>query len=195
MKTLDNHYWNSRYLNEQTGWDLGKVSPPLQVYIDQQTAIHQAILIPGCGNAYEAIYLLEHGYTDITVIDLAPSLTEKLEQKLRPYIDQGCLNVICGDFFMHGGAYDLILEQTFFCAIDPSKRKEYAEKCYALLKPGGKVAGVLFNRTFEGGPPFGGSTEEYLAYFMPVFHHVQIEQCDHSAKPRAGSEVFMLLEK
>ena len=39
--------------------------------------------------------------------------------------------------------------QTFFCAIDPSDRKKYADKIYTLLKENGKLAGVLFNHEFE----------------------------------------------
>ena len=39
------------------------------------------ILIPGCGNTYEAEYLLEQGFTNITVIDIAPTLVENLKKK------------------------------------------------------------------------------------------------------------------
>ena len=54
---LNSNYWQTRYLNAETGWDLGKVSPPLQAYIDQLSSQNLKILIPGAGNAYEAEYL------------------------------------------------------------------------------------------------------------------------------------------
>lgn len=195
METLDKQYWNNRYEEGQTGWDLGAVSPPLKAYIDQLTDKSLAILIPGCGNAYEAAYLLENGFTNVTVIDISSHLTESLGQQLQSFVDSGYLNIICGDFFAHEAQYDLILEQTFFCAIDPSMRGKYAMQCASLLKPGGKVAGVLFNRMFEGGPPFGGSVEEYEEYFLPMFSKVKIEPCYNSVKPRAGAEVFIILDK
>jgi hypothetical protein len=47
--------------SNETGWDLGQVSPPLKAYIDQLTDKNLRILIPGCGNSYEAEYLLEKG--------------------------------------------------------------------------------------------------------------------------------------
>jgi hypothetical protein len=44
-----------------TGWDLGLVSPQLKI-IDTLKDKDIAILIPGCGNTYEAAYLLEQVY-------------------------------------------------------------------------------------------------------------------------------------
>lgn len=49
---LDAHYWNERYQNSATGWDIGAVSTPLKEYIDQLDSKEIRILIPGCGNAY-----------------------------------------------------------------------------------------------------------------------------------------------
>ena len=33
---LSADYWNERYLNNASQWDLGAVSPPLKKYIDQK---------------------------------------------------------------------------------------------------------------------------------------------------------------
>ena len=75
---LGETYWNNQYEADATGWDLGTVSPPLKEYIDQLTNKDLRILIPGCGNTYEADYLLQKGFTNITVIDIAPALVAKL---------------------------------------------------------------------------------------------------------------------
>ena len=87
------------------------------------------------------------------------------------------------------------VEQTFFCALNPAERPAYAKKMSELLVPGGKVAGVLFDAEFEGGPPFGGNREEYSRYFVPFFKIKTLERCYNSIKPRAGRELFMILEK
>jgi hypothetical protein len=101
-----------------------------------------------------------------------------------------------GDFFSHSGSYDLILEQTFFCALEPSLRPKYAQKMFSMLKPGGKLQGLLFNFSLtEVGPPFGGSIAEYIDYFSPLFKINQIEPCHNSIKPRMGNELFIDLEK
>ena len=62
MKELNPDYWTQRYQENQTGWDLGQVSPPLQAYFDQLENKNLRILIPGCGRGYEGIYLLEKGF-------------------------------------------------------------------------------------------------------------------------------------
>lgn len=191
---LDNAYWSHRYSNDAAGWDVGEVSTPLKEYFDQLTDKNIAILIPGCGNSYEAEYLLKLGFSNITLIDISSVLCKKLEEKLAPYLSHG-LKIICGNFFDHHGQYDLIIEQTFFCALDPSLRKAYADKINELLKPGGKLAGVLFNRSFEGGPPFGGSRNEYLSLFQDQFTVVLMEECYNSIAPRKEAELFVRLIK
>jgi SAM-dependent methyltransferase len=191
---LDEAYWSGRYSNDTAAWDIGAISTPLKEYIDQLTDKNIAILIPGCGNSYEAEYLLQKGFFNITLIDISAVLCKNLEQKLQPYLSSG-LKIICADFFELQGQYDLIIEQTFFCALDPSLRKAYAAKMYQLLKPGGKLAGVLFNRQFEGGPPFGGNENEYRELFQQQFDIAVMEECYNSIAPRKGAELFIKLIK
>lgn len=190
-KTLDQQYWENLYQSHDTGWDIGYPSPPLKAYIDQLTDRNKAILIPGCGNSYEAEYLLANGFTDVTLVDISPSLTEALRSKFSAYADNQ-LKVITGNFFDLTGQYDQILEQTFFCALNPSLRKDYARKMHELLKPGGKLAGVMFNCSFEeDGPPFSGSKEEYEQLFKEDFDIRVLEPCYNSIERRAGREVFI----
>lgn len=188
---LNDQYWSERYEKSQTGWDVGNVSPALKGYFDQLTDKSVAILIPGCGNAYEAEYLLQQGFTDITLIDISGVLVQNLQAKLKDYIEKGVCRVIHQDFFEHSGSYNLIVEQTFFCAIDPTLRPKYAKKMSGLLKPTGHLVGLLFDREFVGGPPFGGSKEEYIPYFSPYFDFKTIEKCTNSIPPRAGNELFI----
>lgn len=165
LTSLDAAFWDTNYQTQNTGWDLGVVSPPLSSYIDQLEDKSISILIPGCGNAYEVEYLLNAGFSNVTVIDISSVLTERLKEKLQPSVGKE-LKVLTGDFFEHTGQYNLIIEQTFLCALDPELRINYAKKMIALLAPGGKLTGLLFNRTFEQpGPPFGGDKKEYEALF------------------------------
>ena len=185
---INKDYWNNRYLNQETGWDLGEPSPPLKEVIDELENKSAAILIPGCGNAHEVDYLLGQGFKNIIVIDIAPKLVETLELK---YKENAEVNIICGDFFEHEGLYDVILEQTFFCAIDPKLRPEYVSKMHLLLKPKGMLKGVLFNRTFEKeGPPFGGNIDEYQVLFEKDFK-VNFKAPVASIPGREGFELLL----
>lgn len=193
LPVLDASYWNNRYAAAETGWDMQQVSPPLKAYADQLTNKQLRILIPGCGNSYEAAYLSQQGFTNITLIDIAPLLVEQLKEKLK---DHAGVHVILGDFFEHSGEYDLVLEQTFFCALDPSLREAYVKKMHDLLSANGKLAGVLFNKIFEAaGPPFGGTSDEYRSLFSSCFHLHTLSPCYNSYPRRAGTEDFIIAIK
>ena len=191
-ENLGAEYWSKRYKNDEAGWDMGRISPPLKAYIDQLTDKSIPILIPGCGNAYEAEYLLQEGFINITLIDISPLLTESLRVKFKSH---NAIKIICGDFFELNEKYDLILEQTFFCALDLALREKYVQKMYELLNEKGKLAGVMFNRKFDVSPPFGGSTEEYHKLFSQQFIIVTMERCYNSVEPRNGHEVFVIFER
>jgi methyl halide transferase len=192
-KKLDAAYWEAQYKIKATGWDLGKVSPPIQTYIDTIENKNIAVLIPGSGNSYEAEYLLEHGFTNITVIDIAPTPVADLKEKFK---NNSNIQIILGDFFEHQGKYDLIIEQTFFCALPPTMRQKYVWKMHQLLADERKLAGLLFNRTFEVSPPFGGSKEEYETLFAVAFDFLKMDVCTNSIAPRANSELlFELIKK
>jgi len=190
---LDKNYWNTRWQQEETGWDIGLPAPAITEYMLQYTNKDAAILIPGCGNAHEAEFLLANGFKNITLIDIAPEIVNKL--KLR-FIGKKEVRILCEDFFQHEGSYDLIIEQTFFCAITPIKRKEYVQKTSSLLISKGKIIGVLFDKIFERkGPPFGGTSLEYKEAFNPFFKIKKMEPCYNSIIPRKGSELFIMMIK
>ena len=52
QKVLDQDYWEAQYKTNATGWDLGKVSPPIKSYIDTLENKNITILIPDCGNSH-----------------------------------------------------------------------------------------------------------------------------------------------
>jgi SAM-dependent methyltransferase len=191
-KPLDQNYWDSQYQTNTTGWDLGVIATPLKNYIDGLTNKAIRILIPGCGNSYEAEYLVNKGFTNVTVIDIAPTLVENLKIK---FSNNPNIAIVLGDFFDHQGEYDLILEQTFFCALPPTLRQKYVWKMHQLLSEKGLLSGLLFNRSFETGPPFGGSKAEYEKLFQISFSFNKLDLCLDSNLPRANSELFFEFQK
>lgn len=190
---LDQSYWNDRWQKNETGWDTGQASPAITDYMAQYCDKNAAILIPGCGNAYEAEFLIAEGFTNITLIDIAPKAVEALKEK---FANKPQINVLCEDFFNHQGSYDIIIEQTFFCAIPLNRRNEYSKKTASLLNPNGKITGVLFDKQFNHPfPPFGGCPCEYKPIFEPHFTIKTMSKCYNSIPSRANSEVFINLTK
>lgn len=186
-------YWQSRYEAGNHPWDAGSPTRPLAEYIDTLTDRSLRILVPGGGFGHELAYLLSKGFADSYLLDFAPSAIAQVRQA-HPELDPK--HLLCEDFFAHSTPYDLILEQTFFCALPPDMRPRYAEHMKRLLRPGGRLAGVMFSFPLtEEGPPYGGSEEEYRGYFEPLFSHVHFEPCTNSIPPRMGRELWVELTR
>ncbi|QYA25680.1 SAM-dependent methyltransferase [Gramella sp. MT6] len=190
---MNENFWSQRYRENNTGWDIGSVSTPIKEYIDQLTNKDLKILIPGAGNSYEAEYLFHNGFKQVYICDIAREPIKNLKERVPEFPEKQILN---SDFFKLEGKFDLILEQTFFCAIPVKKRLDYAKKSSELLTETGRIAGVLFDFELqEDGPPFGGSKEEYLTYFSQYFKIDIFERCHNSIAPRKGKELFFKFRK
>ncbi|HEX8504213.1 MAG TPA: methyltransferase domain-containing protein [Hymenobacter sp.] len=201
MKTVlpafDSFYWRERYATGRDGWDAHAITPPLRAYFDQlDVASRLHILIPGAGRAYEAEYLHQQGFEQVFVADIAPEALQALAERVPDFPKS---HLLLADFFALPNVppYDLIVEQTFFCALDPALRPAYARQCAHLLRPGGTLMGLLFDTDFGPvqEPPFGGTKEEYHAYFAPYFEFRHFETATNSLKPRQGRELFICLKK
>ena len=142
MTKLNKNFWENRYHENKTGWDIGYISTPIKTYIDQLTKKDLKILIPGAGNSYEAEYFWKKGFKNVFVIDIANQPLSNLKKRLPKFPDKQLINK---DFFELKNSFDLIIEQTFFCALEPSLRKSYSNKMKELLKDNGKIVGLLFD--------------------------------------------------
>jgi len=187
---LNASFWDSKYRTDDMGWDVGHPSPPITDYIDQLDNHNISILIPGCGNGYEAEYLWRSGFTNVYILDLSETAMTQFKIRVPDFPPE---QILVGDFFEHQGKYDLVLEQTFFCAINPALRSKYASKMKDLLNKNGKLVGVLFNDDLNTDrPPFGGNPLEYLGYFQPHFNNLYMKNCYNSIEPRMGRELFVI---
>jgi len=193
MTELTSDFWEDKYLQGYTGWDIGQVSDPLRGILDEETDRALRILIPGAGNAWEAEYAWKSGFKNVFVLDFAPSAIASFKKRIPHFPDS---QLIEADFFKHQSTYDLILEQTFFCALHPSLREDYARHMHELLGDSGRLRGVMFDAPKNtDAPPFGGTANEYRALFAKYFSEVDIRPCTRSIAPRAGQEVEIALRK
>lgn len=190
---MSREFWSGRYREKNTGWDIGAISTPIKEYIDQLPNKDIKILIPGAGNSYEAEYLFQNGFKNTFICDIASEPLINFKERVPEFPNEQILE---NDFFELQKNFDLILEQTFFCAISVEKRKDYAVKSSEILTGNGIIAGLLFDFELTAeGPPFGGSKAEYLAYFSPYFNIEILERSYNSIKPRQGKELFFKFRK
>lgn len=189
----DKLFWDNRYQKNETGWDAGSITTPLKEFFDTLHDKSIKILIPGGGNSYEAEYLHKAGFDYVYVLDISEHPLINLKKRVP---DFPSAHIIHGDFFGLGQKFDLIVEQTFFCALDPQLRQNYALKMCDLLKKGGALVGLLFDVELnKDKPPYGGSKDEYIPYFRPYFEFKKFEKAYNSIPPRAGNELFIHLIK
>ncbi|MCB0661460.1 MAG: methyltransferase domain-containing protein [Saprospiraceae bacterium] len=189
---LNASYWDDRYISGTIPWDIGYASPAIKLYFEKVSR-DAKILIPGAGKAHEAAWLMKQGFEQVYVCDWAE---HALEYFLEMVPDFPRDQLIIGDFFKIEDTFDYIIEQTFFCALDPALRKNYTLKMKDLLRPGGRLVGLLFASVFDRpGPPFGGTKAEYLALFSPHFDIIQMEITDLSIPPRMGNELFFEMKR
>lgn len=190
-------YWEASYQNKQTIWDLGGPTPTLQRLAASGQFPPGRMLVPGAGRGHDARVFARHGFT-VTAVDFAEGAVQEMRRLATP---EAPLDILQGDFFdlppaLHG-TFDYILEYVTYCAIDPSRRAEYAEVVASLLKPGGIFIGLIFPLTFHAnGPPFAVSVEELLGDMLPRgFILRQREFPADSIRPRKGREELVILQK
>jgi len=188
--------WQKHYDTGDLRWDLGEVSPPLAQLWRKKKLRPGKTLIPGCGRGHEVTFFAEKNF-DVTGVDFSPGavthLTETLSQKgLRA-------KVLLRDFFelesIHDNGYDLVLEQTFFCAIAPAARPLYVETVHRLLKTNGLLVALFYETNEDGGPPYHTEYADIPRLFSRHFAIEHLEKTPHSVERRRGREWLGILRK
>ncbi len=160
------NFWQSRYREGNIPWDLGEPSRPVRWLVEHHFPPTGKVLIPGCGRGHEALYLAERGY-QVTAVDLVAEPLEYLRKAARKSSLE--IEILQQDIFelapRYNDAFDVFLEQTFFCSIDPLLYVDYAVLAYRALKPGGQLLGVFMEVLWEGGPPHNCPPDLVLEQF------------------------------
>ena len=187
------NYWEHRYNNQQDRWDVGYITPPLKRIIDSIKNKSSKILIPGAGQAHAAEYAFNQGFKNVYICDWAPAALIRIKELIPEFPKE---QYLCQDYFTIDEKFDFIIEQTFFCALPPSKRTLYIEKSATFLQPEGILIGLLFGIQFpKAGPPFGGDEAEYRKLFKSHFRFECLETCTDSIPSRLGNELYFRAQK
>ena len=187
--------WNERYLTGDTPWEKGSPAPPLLELLektDDEIWGEGTVLVPGCGTGHDVRALASTG---LSVLGL--DLAKEAVAKARSTPSVGHEEFALGDFlepeWWEGKQFSSIWEHTCYCAIDPSRRSDYAKACAHLISPGGHLVGVFF-LTPQGpgeedqGPPFNSSITELDARFAPWFDRVDAWVPENCYPGREGQE-------
>ena len=190
-------FWEDLYQTDDDKWDL-KDSTPIFKKLANELSLGDLCII-GCGRGYDAIEFAKKGFK-VTAIDFAPyaisSLMEmsKIEDVDLKIIQKNIFDLL-PDFF---NSFDYVIEQTCFCAIHPSRRKDYEIIVRGILKTGGHLVGLWFpldKDLAEEGPPYGTSIDEVKSIFDSGWEITKEEFSEYSIKPRKGREKLVVFKK
>lgn len=202
----DPAYWEARYRQGTDRWELGMPSPPLAAWLraarrDGGPAAAGRgpgrAFVPGCGRGHEVLLLAELGWAAVG-LDLAASPIEagRAEAARRGLT----VELVQGDLFAAparpgwAGTFDLVVEHTCFCAIDPARRDDYVDVVTDLLVPGGRVVALLWDCGNPSGPPWTTSPGEMRARFARRLEVTELAPAVGSA-PGRTSEWLLVARK
>ncbi len=190
-------FWEGRYLDDNTVWDLSGPTPIFERLADELPCGEMCIL--GCGKGHDAVMFAKKGFK-VTAVDFAPSavnVVNKLAEESGVSVE-----ALEEDIFSlpdnYTGAFDYLIEQTCFCAINPSRRQEYERVVHDILKLGGQIIGLWFpldKPMDEEGPSWGTTLEEVKNLFAEEWTIEREEWPELSIKPRKGREKLIIFEK
>ena len=191
-------FWESLYRAGRTAWDLGGPTPILQKWLRDNQGHGEKVCVLGAGNGHDAMAFAQAGYK-VTAVDFAPTPSRQLADKAAAA--KLSLTVLPMDLFQlpakHSESFDLVLEYTTFCSIDPHQRDAFVATVTSILKTEGRLLALFFpmDQAADAGPPFGLSRVEIRERFEHHFHIVSEEWPEDSVPTRRLRELLVLMEK
>ncbi len=179
-------FWDERFNEGFTPWDQAGVQPAFEAFADAHASL--PVLIPGCGNAWEAGWLAARGRT-VRAIDFAPAAVASARKLLG---EHGSI-VEQADFFSWAPPFapGWIFERAFLCALPRNLRAAYAQRMAQLSAPGALLAGFFFIGETPSGPPFAIARDELDALLTPHFTLVDDQPVSASIPAFEGRERWL----
>ncbi|OAJ64381.1 thiopurine S-methyltransferase [Paraburkholderia ginsengiterrae] len=180
-------FWDERFERQFTPWGQAGVPSAFKSFAARHASA--AVLIPGCGSAYEALWLAEHD-NPVRAIDFSAAAVAAAHAQLgaqhAPLVEQA-------DFFTYTPPFTpgWIYERAFFCALPLARRADYAQRMGDLLPAGALLAGFYFIGATPKGPPFGVERAELDALLAPYFELIEDEAVHDSIAVFAGRERWL----
>ncbi len=179
-------FWDERFQEGFTPWDQAGVPDAFRAFAARHDK--RPVLIPGCGSAYEALWLAQAGWP-VRAIDFSAHAVTAARVQLGAHAEV----VEQADFFTYAPPFvtQWVYERAFLCALPKALRARYAERMAALLPPQGLLAGFFFFGSTPKGPPFGIERDELDALLAPSFELIEDEPVNDSIAVFAGRERWL----
>ena len=190
LSTTDPQYWEQRYQENATQWDLGQAAPPFASLLASAGAPTPGkAAVIGCGQGRDALLFARAGF-EVVGFDFAPSAIARAQAIGR---SEGVdCQFLPRDIFDLPGEFpayfDCVVEHTCFCAIRPEQRPDYVKGVRSILKPGGELIALFWTHSRPDGPPFGTTLDELRQLFAPYFDTNSLRPVDNSVDSRRGEE-------
>jgi len=196
MKSDKSEFWEESYKKGIVGWNLKTPTPAfLDLLNNELFKDKKTMLVLGCGYGYDAIEAAKSGY-DVTAIDFSETaikFASELALKENVKID-----FLLDDLFLIDEKlkFDIVYDYVTYCAINPDRRKEYADKISSLLDNDGVFVIILFPIEDRiGGPPFAVDVSEAEELFGAKLELVLSTDKINTIKPRKGRELLQVYRK
>ncbi len=189
--------WEEDYQRKTDGWDLGGPTPALKNIASSDRFKPGRMIVPGAGRGHDAREFARHGY-QVTAVDFSPYAVQEMQRLAEPAAP---LKILQHDLFSLpselDSSFDYWLEYTCFCAIDPKRRKEYADLVERMLTHQGIYIDLAFPLDGRsGGPPFSVSESEIFELFSARgFKLLSREKPANSISPRRHAEELFIFQK
>ncbi len=193
------NHWDALYQQGDTGWDLGEAAPPFVDLLAGPAAPSPGRLIAlGSGRGHDALLFAAHGF-NVLGVDFAPSAVVTATETAAAQGLTDRVRFLQADIFAlppeYRGAFDVVLEHTCMCALNPRLLDEYAALVARLLRPGGTYVALFFTHGHPGGPPYTTDEAEIRRLFAPRLEIVHLAPALRSAPGFAGKEWLGLMRK
>ncbi|EIM88233.1 S-adenosyl-L-methionine-dependent methyltransferase [Stereum hirsutum FP-91666 SS1] len=201
--------WEEAWRRGITPWEnFDGAQPPLRDLIVSARVPFKSpgrALVPGCGRGLDAIYIASSLGVDTLGIDISPSAVAAAKAQLSRHPqairDPGKVTFEELDFFKltvpEDERFDIVYDYTFFCAIPPSRRKEWGQQITALTTPDAYLVTLLYPLSVtaeDGGPPYHMRRDHYKDA-LPGWKRAIDEQPKASSPGHEGEERLMVWRK
>ncbi len=182
-------YWQNRWLEGRTGWDLGGVHPLFSELMQEANAAglkpNARVIEPGCGRAHTGAALAKMNYK-VTAFDVSKDAIDAANVL---YANETKLELVVADLFAlpsnWSNSFDAVYDRAVLCALPQASRPSYVHACAKILKTGGLFLSIPFTKlhiSVSEGPPFAVDEANLETLFEAAFEKVSHIEKPHGVK-------------